>query len=119
MGSGCRFAVSRFSDPLNSPSHKRPPGGDLSHARILASYGQVAREAGLDGRARLVGRLLRDLPRGSDLPWHRVLNAAGKSSLDPASASGRRQRRRLEAEGVSFEATGRVNLKRFGWQPDA
>ena len=34
----------------------------------VATYGQVAREAGLPQRARLVGRVLSKLPRGSRLP---------------------------------------------------
>lgn len=83
----------------------------------MASYGQVAAEAGLPGRARLVGRLLGELADGSRLPWHRVVNAAGKSSLDPASPSGREQRRRLEREGVEFRASGSIDLARFGWRP--
>ena len=37
----------------------------------VASYGQVAEEAGLPGRARLVGRVLSLLPEGSPVPWHR------------------------------------------------
>lgn len=83
----------------------------------VASYGQVAAEAGLPGRARLVGRLLGELADGSSLPWHRVVNAAGKSSLEPASAPGREQRRRLKREGVEFRSSGSIDLARFGWRP--
>ena len=28
------------------------------------------------------------------------------------------QRQLLEAEGVIFSAAGRIDLKRFGWEPD-
>lgn len=79
----------------------------------VATYGQIAREAGLPERARVVGRVLRDLPRGSKLPWHRVINAAGKSSLRGASAI--EQRRRLAREGVRANARGKIDLARFGW----
>lgn len=72
----------------------------------VASYGQVAREAGLPRRARLVGRVLSELPSGSKLPWHRVVNAAGRISLRGAAA--REQRRRLRSEGVRVDAGGRV-----------
>jgi len=83
----------------------------------VASYGQVAREALLPGRARLVGRVLAELPAGSRLAWHRVLNAAGKCSFPPGSPHAVEQRRRLEREGVEFSGTGRVDLARFGWCP--
>ncbi len=90
---------------------------DSIPAGRVASYCQVADEAGLPGRARLVGRLLGELEEGSLLPWHRVVIAAGKSSLDPVSPSGREQRRRLEREGVEFRAAGSSDLARFGWRP--
>lgn len=80
----------------------------------VASYGQVAALAGYPRRARLAGRALQGADDG--VPWHRVLNAAGRSSLPADSAAGRRQRERLQAEGVEFRG-GRVDLRRFGWQP--
>lgn len=82
----------------------------------VSSYGEVARRAGLPGGARRVGRALRILPPGSTVPWHRVLNAQGKSSLPAGSHSWQTQRDRLEAEGVEFSIRDRVSFKRFGWQ---
>ena len=79
----------------------------------VATYGQVAREALLPGRARLVGRALRDLPQGSKLPWHRVINAAGKISVPGASAA--LQRQRLKREGVQVDERGRISLAKYGW----
>lgn len=84
----------------------------------VASYGQVASEAGLPGRARRVGWLLRNLPPGSSLPWHRIVGAGGRLSLPPDSRGWTEQRRRLRAEGVEVDARGRIDLERFGWQPD-
>lgn len=83
----------------------------------VASYGQVASEAGLPGRARRVGSLLRDLPAESRLAWHRVLGAGGRISLPQASEAWHEQRRRLLAEGVEVDGRGRVDLERFGWRP--
>jgi len=80
----------------------------------VATYGRVAALAGIPRGARFVGSVLRDLPSGTKLPWHRVLNAAGRLSLDPIGA--REQRERLEEEGVGFVG-GRVDLRRYGW-PD-
>ncbi len=81
----------------------------------VATYGQVAREAFLPGRARLVGRALRELPKGSLLAWHRVINASGKLSTNGPSAV--EQTRRLKREGVRFDPRGRISLIEFGWRP--
>jgi methylated-DNA-protein-cysteine methyltransferase-like protein len=80
----------------------------------VASYGQVAREAGLPRHARLVGRVLSALPAGTRLAWHRVVNSAGRISLRPGAAL---QRRRLAREGLVFTRTGRIDLARFRWTP--
>jgi methylated-DNA-protein-cysteine methyltransferase-like protein len=41
----------------------------------IATYGQVARLAGLPRQARLVGYALHALPTGTSIPWQRVVNA--------------------------------------------
>ena len=79
----------------------------------VATYGEIAREADLAGRARLVGRMLRELPSGSKIPWHRVINAAGKISV--RGTSEREQERRLRRERVSIDARGRIDLARHRW----
>ena len=83
----------------------------------VATYGQVATLAGLPRRARLVGRVLSELPPNSQLAWFRVLNASGAISLR-RSGGAREQRRRLEAEGVAFNRSGRVDLRTFGWRAE-
>ena len=80
----------------------------------VATYGQVAALAGLPRGARLVGRAMSQLPPGTRLPWHRVINAAGQLSIPGTGAA--RQKALLEAEGVAF-GKGRVDLRRFGWCP--
>jgi len=98
---------------------------DQRHLRILAvvdsvprghvaTYGQVAREAGLPRHARLVGRVLSELPSGTRIAWHRIVNAAGTISPRPHAAQ---QRRRLEREGVRFSSAGRIDLARYRWTP--
>lgn len=82
----------------------------------VATYGQVAREAFLPWRARLVGRVLRELPKGSLLAWHRVINASGKLSTGGLSAA--EQARRLKREGVRLGPRGRISLAEFGWRPN-
>ena len=83
----------------------------------VSSYGQVARLAGLGRGARQVGAALRNLPSGTRIPWHRVINSQGKISLPPGSRGHALQRDRLEAEGVVFNDRGKVDLRTFGWVP--
>lgn len=83
----------------------------------VASYGSIARRAGLPRRARLVGHALKVAPASLRLPWHRVLNAQGKISLPAGSKAHRLQRRLLEKEGVRFH-NGRVDLKAIGGEAD-
>ena len=47
----------------------------------VATYGDVARLAGSPRAARQVGGVLKRLPEGSTLPWHRVVNRHGDISL--------------------------------------
>ena len=68
----------------------------------VATYGQVASLAGMPAHARFVGRTLSNLPRGTRLPWHRVVNASLSISLREASGGHLAQRQRLEREGVEF-----------------
>lgn len=66
----------------------------------IASYGEVARRAGLPGRARLVGTVLRESGDETRLPWHRVTGAGGRIAFPAGSRAAREQIRRLEREGV-------------------
>ena len=75
----------------------------------VASYGSIARRAGLPRRARLVGHALKVATARLKLPWHRVLNARGAISLPAGSKAHRLQRKLLEEEGVVFRR-GRVRL---------
>ena len=67
----------------------------------IASYGEVARQAGLPGRARLVGQVLRESGDQARLPWHRVTGAGGRIAFPPGSAAAREQISRLAREGLT------------------
>ena len=69
----------------------------------VASYGQIAEAAGLEGHARQVGYALHALPGNSGVPWHRVVNARGEISPRGGGDSHELQRLLLEAEGVQFD----------------
>jgi methylated-DNA-protein-cysteine methyltransferase-like protein len=106
------------------------PGSHPKHALIyeatklvpwgrVATYGQIADLAGLSGHARLAGYALYNLPPAltASVPWHRVVNARGQISYSEARlGSDVLQRELLEAEGVEFDAAGRISLRRFGWR---
>ncbi|MDE0328361.1 MAG: MGMT family protein [Anaerolineaceae bacterium] len=102
-----------------------PPGRVSSYGRIAAC---IPPPPGMDPNgyrriaARKVGTALRNLGRrgaGTELPelppvpWHRVLNYRGCSSLEGQAAD--LQRALLEDEGVPFDDSGCVDLARFAW----
>lgn len=64
----------------------------------VTTYGDVAKLAGSPRAARQVGGVLKRLPEGSTLPWHRVVNRHGTISLTGPDLQ--RQRQALLAEGV-------------------
>lgn len=81
----------------------------------VASYGQVARAAGLARQARLVGYALHQLPANTDIAWYRVVNAKGQLSFPIHSDQYRLQQDLLIAEGIVF-IQHTIDLKKFGWQ---
>jgi methylated-DNA-protein-cysteine methyltransferase-like protein len=80
----------------------------------VTTYGAVAERAGWPRRARLVGRVLSTLPKGSPVPWHRVVGAGGRIAFPEGAPSRDRQIRRLRQEGVDA-SSGRVDLGSHGW----
>lgn len=85
----------------------------------VTSYGAVAALVGSPRAARGVGAALNALPNDSDVPWWRVVNRNGETTI-PAEL-GRRalQRTLLAAEGVAFLPSGRIDLERHAWSgPD-
>lgn len=84
----------------------------------VASYGQIAAILGHPRAARTVGWALHSLPEGTDVPWHRVINAKGRISMDCGTHSPELQRFLLLREGVVFDDNGYVNLHLFQWRPD-
>jgi methylated-DNA-protein-cysteine methyltransferase related protein len=77
----------------------------------FASYGEVARRAGLAGRARLVGTVLREAGDQQRLPWHRVTGAGGRIAFPSGSRNAREQLRRLAREGVAARGNRVVGKK--------
>jgi methylated-DNA-protein-cysteine methyltransferase-like protein len=92
----------------------------------VATYGQIASlippPEGQDPRgflafgARWVGGAMAACPAG--VPWQRVINSQGKISLRTQEAY-QEQHGLLEAEGIEFDKTGRINLPRYRWEGPA
>ena len=83
-----------------------PPGS-------VTTYGEVARLAGSPRAARQVGSVLKRLPEGSQLPWHRVVNRHGAISLTGPDLQ--RQRQALLSEGVDVSGSGQIDMQRYRW----
>jgi len=84
----------------------------------VATYGQIARLAGLPGHARQVGYALHATPEGQEIPWHRVINAKGEISKRAKPVHEDIQQELLEEEGIEFDEQGRISLPLYQWQPD-
>ena len=85
---------------------------EVPEGRVV-TYGDVAGALGSRSVARHVGWALSRL--GDAVPWHRVVNGRGQISYRGDDARGEVQRRRLEAEGITFDPEGRLDLKSLRW----
>jgi methylated-DNA-protein-cysteine methyltransferase related protein len=88
----------------------------------VATYGTVARLAGLPGRARLVGYALRVAPARMRLPWHRVVAAGERITFPKNTREHAEQSRRLRSEGVKVthgrvQRRSAVDLDEVLWKP--
>ena len=87
---------------------KRIPPGKVS------TYGRIAQLTAVPRGARGVGWALAGLTpeRALDVPWWRVINAAGRISNQFNAI---RQRELLDAEGIIFDERGYVDLELCLW----
>lgn len=84
----------------------------------VATYGQVAAMAGVPRGARQVGYALHRCPVGARVPWQRIVNSRGEiSTRSETRGAESLQMELLRAEGVEFDAKGRVDLARYQWRP--
>lgn len=82
----------------------------------VATYGQIARLIGLPRHARHVGFALSHLASDSTVPWHRVVNAQGKTH-QRHSGSPSFQKELLLSEGIIFTDSDRIKLQTYQWRP--
>lgn len=84
-----------------------PRGRVMSYGRIAALIGRCT--------PRMVGYAMAATPAGMRIPWQRVINSRGEVSRRSHGEGHLDQRALLEAEGIRFDARGRVDLERYGW----
>ena len=86
-------------------------------AGTVATYGQIARLAGMPRCARLVGYAMAACSDPA-VPCHRVVDRFGgtKAAFDRLAPG--TQRALLEAEGVPFRPDETVDLGRCQWDPE-
>lgn len=84
-----------------------PPGKVMTYGQVSALLGHLLSPVA-------VGWALHVCPE--NVPWHRVVNAQGRCSTErlPDFPPGL-QRTLLEAEGVRFNAEGRLDLRAYQW----
>lgn len=81
----------------------------------VTTYGWLAKAVGYPRGARMVGWIMNETSPG--VPAQRVINSKGELSGSWAFGSPDRMRLLLETEGIIFSDEGRVDLKRYGWDP--
>lgn len=89
----------------------------IPYGKVL-SYGRVADLLGVPHGARAVGWALHSLSRSEPpVPWHRVVNVQGRVSIKGSPEAAMEQRIRLEGEGVIFDETDTLDMRRYLWTP--
>ena len=81
----------------------------------VATYAQVAEEAGDRKMARAVGNALHKNPDPEHIPCFRVVNSKGELAGEFAFGGAGAQAKLLEAEGVEV-IDGKVDLKKYQWK---
>ncbi len=122
-------SAERGVSPKRSSARESASGSESLYKRIyatvkkiprgkVASYGQVARVAGLERHARMVGYALHALSDGDidNVPWQRVINAQGYISIRSNPLAAKIQRKFLEHEGIEFDDRDKVDFKKYGWK---
>ena len=82
----------------------------------VATYGQVARLAGMPRCARTVGYAMAAC-RDPSVPCHRVVDRFGGTKACFDTFAPGTQRAMLEAEGILFRPDGAVDLAHCQWKP--
>lgn len=80
----------------------------------VATYGQIARLSGFPRHSRFVSKAMVAAPDELALPWYRIINGQGKSSLKGEWLD--KQWDLLAGEGVE-SVCGKIDLTLYQWDP--
>ncbi|HEX4205398.1 MAG TPA: MGMT family protein [Ktedonobacteraceae bacterium] len=83
----------------------------------VTTYSWVGKVLGYPRGARMIGWIMNETPH--DVPAQRVISSKGELTGAWAFGHPGRMRELLEAEGVSLSDDERVDLKRYGWNPES
>jgi methylated-DNA-protein-cysteine methyltransferase-like protein len=83
----------------------------------VSSYGEIAKLAGHPGKARYVAYILKNLPKESTIPWHRIINSQGKIAFPIDTDKYNEQSKRLREEGIPVPLTKSTH-REFSWLQD-
>lgn len=83
----------------------------------VTTYGAIGAVLGYPRGARMIGWIMNETPKGSNVPAQRVVSAKGELTGSWAFGQRGRMRQLLEAEGVPFTEAGAVDMKRAAWDP--
>src|SRR5712691_2740925 len=81
----------------------------------VTTYSWIGKAVGYPRGARMIGWIMNETPQG--VPAQRVINSKGELSGSWAFGQKGRMRQLLETEGVAFTEDGKVDIKRYGWDP--
>jgi methylated-DNA-protein-cysteine methyltransferase-like protein len=81
----------------------------------VTTYGWIGKALGYARGARMIGWIMNETSEG--VPAQRVINSKGELSGSWAFGSPDLMRQLLENEGIIFSDDGRIDLKRYGWDP--
>jgi methylated-DNA-protein-cysteine methyltransferase-like protein len=86
----------------------------IPRGRVM-SYGQIANLLRRPLSARAVGWAMNQCP--GDVPWQRVVNAAGGISTEHLHEPPDLQRRLLESEGIRFGPNSTLSMAKYRYEP--
>ncbi len=82
----------------------------------VTTYSAIGKVLGYPRGARMIGWIMNETPT-EDIPAQRVVSSKGELTGSWAFGQRGRMRQLLENEGIIFSPDGRVDLKRYGWDP--
>lgn len=82
----------------------------------VTTYGWIAKALGYPRGARILGWIMNESAEG--VPAQRVISSKGELTGSWAFGRPGLMRELLENEGIVFTEDGRVDLKRYGWDPN-